>query len=581
MTGYLMTLPAAVLLGGGFLGAGGLLLPRRPWSERFAAGAVAVSLAVAAAGWTGLLSTPVLWAAAAVALAAALPRPSRLLPRFAPWVPVAALVLLLPLAGMPQTARDAMNHHMYLPRIWLEAGSIHRPDWCPFFFYPYLTESLYAMLGGTLGFRPSGIVSLLGFVGAIAAVTEDAAEAAGRRASILAGLVLLSMPEAFRNASWAYSDSFLVLFSVLAVREAAGARPDPVRASLWASAAAMCKYNGLVVALPVLAVTAWRCRRDRAGLARALPVTVLLTSVWALPNLLETGNPVYPLLGGVFGSPAPLSERAQALLSDYSAYTSSIRSPFDLLLLPVATTLGGAWDDPRLFDGSAGPLVLLGVVLCAMAGRNRRRLVLPALVFLATVLLTYPAVRVRYLLPAFALAAVPAALGLESALAGRRATALASVALMAACVGWSASWVARLYASERPWETLQPDFLEKRLPYMSFYMDVDRQLQPTDTTLMVNMGNRAFYFPSYAMYDSHRFPLVLLEPLWAGADREDLARRLRAGGVGYLAMDMDMTQVNVTGELGSREMAEWRGFVAEDLEPLVSVGPYVLFRLVE
>lgn len=565
----LMAPVALAVLAACFIGAGRLLPGDRPWPERFAAGAMAAGVAVQALAWASALSGAALWALlAAGALATLLPGSGMRPPG---WHVAVPLLLLLPLAAMPQSARDAMNHHLYLPRLWLESGSMYRGDWCRFFSYPALVESLYALLGGTLGFGSSGVLSLAGLLAATGAAVQ------GRRGldAATAALVLLSIPEVLRNATWAYSDSFLLLFSILTAREAASESPDPVRLALWGSGAAMCKYNGLVVTALALAAA---CARARRGVPAALLLTALLSATWALPNLVEHGNPFHPLPGSLLnpgGNP-----RTEALLRDYRDYTASLDSPADVLTLPLDMSVNGVWDDPRRFDGATGPLLLLGTFLFAAAGRRRGRLAAPLLTGAAILLLTAPAVRARYMFPALGMLAVLAGEGLAAVLRMKGVVRTAALVSVAACTGWSGSWLARLYARERPWEAVDADFLERRLPYMEFYRQAGGVLGRADTTLFVNMGNRAFYFPSFVIYNDRRFPLLVLEPLWEGCTADGLEARLRAMGVRYLAMDMDVSQANIVPELDDAQLAEWRVFLA-GLEPLVSSGPYILFRLVE
>jgi hypothetical protein len=295
----------------------------------------------------------------------------------------------------------------------------------------------------------------------------------------------------------------------------------------------------------------------------------------------ETGNPVHPLLGGVFGDTAEVSSRASDLLDAFSDYSASVRTPGDLLLLPIRISTTGRWDDPRLYDGSSGPLLLLGVLLFLLLGRDRTKIIPLLILFAATVLLCGAAVRVRYLFGALGMLAIPAAEGLDRVLSSGRIARTAGLAVIAISLIWSGNWLVDLYRRERPWEAMEEGFLEKRLPYMSFYNEVDRVLEPGDTTLFLDMGNRSFYFPAYSIYNSHRFPLDVLEPLWAGCSPEDLTGTMRARGVSWVAIDMDMADINITGELDDGQLSVWREFVALRMEPVVSEGPYILFRLLE
>jgi len=114
---------------------------------------------------------------------------------------------------------------------------------------------------------------------------------------------------------------------------------------------------------------------------------------------------------------------------------------------------------------------------------------------------------------------------------------------------------------------------------MRFYEISDSVLEAGDTTLFLNMGNRAFYFPGYVVYEETRFPLPVLDRIWRGLDADSIASEMRSSGIGYLAVDMSVSEINMSGLLDARGFGTWRDFVARKLDPVVSEGPYILFRL--
>jgi hypothetical protein len=254
--------------------------------------------------------------------------------------------------------------------------------------------------------------------------------------------------------------------------------------------------------------------------------------------------------------------------------------PVDYLLLPVRLSLTGRWDDPRLFDGASGPLLLLGSVLFLLFGRRRREyLMLPAACLLAAVVILGSAVRTRYLLPGLAMLSVPAAMGLLAV--RERIRSWLVVLLVAVCLGWTVSKLVPLYGTERPWTVLGgEDYLANRLGYIPFYREAERVVDMDDLTLFVNMGNRAFYFPSRVIYSQERFPIRVLEMLWAGCSDTEMVERLKSEGVGWVAMNMDFTAVNIPWELTANELDVWRRFVAMRLRPVISMNPFVLFEVI-
>lgn len=560
------------------LGWGTLMLPGLSWSRRYAAGVVALFLILTVLGWMGALHRLALWPLIIAGMIFAARHPRRLMPA-SPLVLLVGAVVLLPLAGLPPFSRDAMNHHLYLPRLWLQHGAIFQPAWSRFFSYPYMTETLYSLVGGTIGFRASRLVSLSGLLAAGAAVSE--AWGRHRKAALLAPVLLLSMPEALRNATWSYADSHLVLFSVLAFVELGGkGKPAAMRALAWGSAAACCKYNGLIVLLLVcgsLLVQRWRVMERKMLLGGAV-IVLVMSATWALPNLIGRGNPVHPLLEGT----ESVCDREAQLLRDWKVYGAALHDLEDVVLLPVRLSVSGEWDDPRRFDGSSGPLLLAGVLLALflLRGSRLRLMAIPLLYLVIAQVSMGTAVRTRYLLPGLAMLSIPAARALDAAMGRGRLLRLAILGLILACLAWTGTRVSRLYRREQPWKILTDEmYLEHRLPYLSFYRTAAGVVDEDDRTLFVNMGNRAFYFPSEVVYDPDRIPMGLLRMLWQGSTSEEMAEELAEDGIDYVAANMTLTSISMPSQLDGPEMERLRLFFAEKLQPRLSHGPYVLFGL--
>ncbi len=563
-------------------GWGALSLPQsQAWDRKFGAGSLTLFFLISAAGWSGLIVPGVLWGILVAGVILWI-RPGRLsLPIAGGLVAVFGLIIL-PLTFLPPVSRDAMIHHLYQARLWLEAGRIVRPEWSSFFSYPYLVESFYTLAGGTFGFRVARVISFLGFLATGSVLAGYFLRKNRIRSAVLSLIVLLSIPELFRNASWSYSDSFLVFFSLLAYMELIRKDGNPLLAVVWAGGASCCKYNGIIVLVSVCILLPFFFRNMSAKVIIASVCAACFTAAWwAVPNILQWGNPVYPLFRSIFGPDLQVSLRGSDYLAG-STVSTSIKGILDYILLPVRISLHGEWDNPALFDGASGPLLLGGAILAIPLARSRRRkFALPFLYLLSTLAFSGTTIRVRYLLPGLVMLSVPATEALSALLSSRKRIIRAvSIVLIAVCVIWSANRVLDLYALEKPWE-LQDDetYLLENAPYYSFYQKCDRYISRSDTTLMVNMG-RPFYFPGFAIFDQQRVPLELLEMFWAGMGSQEVETLLREKGISHIVMDMFFTSINLTPELSAREQKEWREFVSLRLYPLLTVDRYVLYCFV-
>jgi hypothetical protein len=562
-------------------GWGVLALPHtESWSGKFGAGSLLIFFLISAAGWSGYLVSPLLWAILAIGTLLWI-HPGRFnIPMGGVMIALCGLIIF-PLILLPPVSRDAMIHHLYEARIWLEAGRIVRPDWSGIFSYPYLVESFYTITGGTFGFRVSRAISLLGFLAACSVLTGYFLREGKKRTAILSLVVLMSIPELVRNASWSYSDSFLVFFSLLAYVELIRKRGNPVLAVIWAGGASCCKYNGFIVLVSVCILLPFFFRNmTRKVMLYSTFAAFFTTAWWAIPNILQWGNPVYPLFRNIFGPDISVSGK----MAEYYAIntvSTSLNGIVDYLLLPVRISLHGEWNNPALFDGASGPLLLAGTILALPVIKNRRRkLLLPFLYLIVTLIANGAAVRVRYFLPGFVMLAIPVSEAFEDLLINKnKILRTATAVLTAVCVIWSAGKIKSLYELERPWEFQdERTYLDEKASYYDFFQKCDRYLSENDTTLMINM-NRPFYFPGYAVFDNKVAPSDLMEMLWTGMDSEEIAIDLRDRGITHLAMDMFLTSINVTPELSADELEQWRSFVSFSLHPLLTVDRYVLFKL--
>jgi hypothetical protein len=562
-------------------GWGALAVPRRSaWPGRFGAGTLVVFFLMASAGWLGLLDSWLIWLVMAAGLLLWF-RPGKFsIPRGLGLLSMAGL-LILPLVMMAPVSRDAMIHHLYQARLWLSAGRIVRPEWSGFFSYPYLTETLYSLAGGTFGFRLSRAVSFLGFLAACSVPVTCFLKRGRRKEAVISLLVLLSIPELVRNATWSYSDSFTVFFALLAYAEMQKRDGNPAMALVWGAAAGCCKYNGFLVLLSVAALIPFMHRDiPRRTLFVSAGLALFISAWWALPNLLQWGNPVYPLFRGILGPEHHVSQRAAGYFAALP-FGSSLRTVIDYLLLPVRMSLHGRWDDPFFFDGASGPLLLSGAIISLPVLRDRRRkFLLPMLYLMLTVISKGGSVRTRYMLPGLAMLSIPVSQALGLLLTDRgRLTRWAVMVLMAGCLAWSGLRIASLYSGERPWEfPTDQEYLERRLPQYGFFTECGNYISSSDTTLMVNIG-RVFYFPGYAVFDEERAPVGLLEMFWSGMEADEVRDSLSREGVSHIAMDMFLTSINVPPVLSEEELVHWRKFVSLELVPVVTVDDFVLFRL--
>ncbi|QDT40652.1 hypothetical protein Pan241w_07100 [Gimesia alba] len=257
---------------------------------------------------------------------------------------IAPFVLSMFLGSMlPSIDYDVLEYHFGGPKEYYQQGHIGFLQHNVYTSFPFLTEMLI-LLGMTLkadwylGAQAGKLVLMSFSLFTALGVFATARRWFGSNAGWLAATIFLTTPWIYRISIIAYTEgglsfylmaSLLSLFLTIQVLRIWSPPADetPVgeapRSSLWSYAcltgllsgsAMACKYPGVLSVVIPLGLTllgfSWfllkQNKQIRASVTLKLAVifsigTLLAIGPWLLKNLVETGNPVYPLLYSVFG----------------------------------------------------------------------------------------------------------------------------------------------------------------------------------------------------------------------------------------------------------------------------------------
>lgn len=240
-----------------------------------------------------------------------------------PWLEVTLLAVIAVLvclnmlrAFAPPMEYDEMEYHLAAPAQYVRDGRISFISDNAYASFPANVEMLFLdgmiLRGGVVdGFALGRLVNVaIGILGACAAGV-CASELFGKRAALPAAAILYTWPQVNSIACVGYVEFGLMLYVGLAVLAAynyhrSGRRmAHLVLLGVVSGLAAGCKYPAvLFVCVPagiwVLAVA--RKKFLVHGLAFAA-VALGVFSPWLVRNVVNTGNPVYPLLGRTFHAP--------------------------------------------------------------------------------------------------------------------------------------------------------------------------------------------------------------------------------------------------------------------------------------
>ena len=229
-----------------------------------------------------------------------------------------AILLLLSIEFIlnltPPIARDALIHHLAIPKLWLKNGGFYEIKWADFSYYPMNVDLLYII---PLYFNKDFLANFIHMsfgIGTALLIYNYLNNKISRIAGLLGILIFLSTPIVVRLSTQAYVDLGLAFFTTASILAFIRYRDGEFKEFKWLflSSVAMglalgTKYNALIAWVFLSLAIVFVYSRDtgrqweaiRYGLVFFL-ISLFVFSPWLIKNIILTGNPLYPLFKGIF-----------------------------------------------------------------------------------------------------------------------------------------------------------------------------------------------------------------------------------------------------------------------------------------
>lgn len=518
--------------------------------------------------------------------------------------------IVLLLASVPPVSRDALTHHLALPKLWVANGGMHETPDIVFSYYPQLLDLLYTlplMLGHDIAAKYVHYLFALLTAAIIFLFVRrrlGAAWAAG------AGLMFLTIPLILKLSVTVYVDLGLIFFSAASLFAVALWLEDPRRikwllvAGAASGLALSTKYNAMV---PVFALglllpffflrTGGSRSKDQLHAigygAIFAAVALLVFSPWLVRNYSLTGNPVYPLARSVF-SDATAAEDAKPeplgpLLVRKLVYEEDL--PYTLMI-PLRIFYEGQDDDPRFFDGRMNLLLLLlPLSLLAVPKAHRKRYPeVPLFTAYATlvVLLVFLIIdmRIRWIaaiIPPLVVLAIYSLHAWHEWLSGSRSSSTPAYVLVATLL--TVYFVPNLLYAKSLYDKIQPlsylggdltraEYIQKYRPEYAA-ISLANELVPADGRVLgLYLGNRRYYFSVDVTLDNE----LLNDTALAAASSSDIAARLANQRYTHLVVQSDFFNLWFEA-LDGENRAKVAGFVQNHLRQLELEEGFGLYEL--
>jgi hypothetical protein len=297
---------------------------------------------------------------------------------------VILIVCITILSLVPPVSRDALIHHLAVPKLYLKHRGMYEIPSMPFSYYPMNLELLY-MISLYLG--NDFIPKLIHFTFALLTAWVMFSYLRSRINTLYAlfgSLFFLSIPIIVKLSTTAYVDLGLVFFSTASLLLLFKWAEQKFKLRYLLASAMMCglgmgtKYNGIISFLLLTLITPIVCERfssnKGSGFIKPLSfgalflVTGLLVfSPWMARNYAWRKNPVYPLFPGWFesqikglpGSAEEKEEGARPLGIFMIRKEIYHEQGWEIALLPLRIFFQGQDGSPQYFDGKLNPFLLI------------------------------------------------------------------------------------------------------------------------------------------------------------------------------------------------------------------------------
>jgi 4-amino-4-deoxy-L-arabinose transferase-like glycosyltransferase len=487
---------------------------------------------------------------------------------------VGTIAYVVLLSSVPPVDRDALTHHLFIPRLYLLHGGIYEIFHIPFSYYPMNLDLLYLI---PLAFNNDIAPKFIHFAFALITafmIFRYLSRRTSPACAWLGALFFLTLPVIVRLSSTVYVDLGLICFFFAALLYLfdwieSGFRYKPLIISgVFCGLALGTKYNGLVglfllglfvpfVYARVRAGTRYVSLKAAAWGALFVLVSLLVFSPWMVRNGVWTGNPVYPLYNKVFNPPPPSVEKNDKAPSPRISHIQVRRELYgeswaQIALIPLRVFFQGKDDDFRFFDGRTSPFLLI-LPLCLIPGfraRSRQeKTEILLMLFFSLFFLLYAcaqtSIRIRYFSPILPPLGVLAMLGLHNfqtrILAPVRWSGPVKTFLVFAVItvmlGLNAAYMVERFKKDRPLEYLtgnmtRDEYIQAFRPEYATFQYANAHLALDAKIFGLFMGGRGYYSDRYIAFPDS----LLYKAAKEAASGQDVAKTLTGKGFTHILM---------------------------------------------
>jgi hypothetical protein len=545
------------------------------------------------------------------------------------------VISILILAYVPPVSRDALIHHLALPKLYLKHGGIYEIPSAKFSYYPMNLDLLYMI---PLYFGNDIIPKYIHFVFALLTAIFIFRYLRRRLDDVYAllGVVLfLSLPIIVKLSITVYVDLGLIFFSTAALFYLFKWMNNNHKLRHLLISAVCCglglgtKYSGLIVFFLLTIFVILIYVKSSADSENKQPkalgfgivfmlVAVIVFSPWAIKNFIWTRNPVYPLYDNWFNG-----KRAE-VVDPEAAKTTAVRfenpkvavNPangdvghftirkmvfketwWEIVLIPIRIFFQGKDDHPKYFDGRLNPLLFFLPIFAFLRIKKNATKVgfeKKVLISFSALFILYAFVqtdmRIRYISPAIPPLVVLSMFGLNNLiniLRNRFSGTTRKIGLVGVYFSVSILLCLNALYIFHQFRYVSPlQFISGRVgrdAYIEHYRPDYAAIRFTNTEvpdygiiLGVFLGNRSYYSNRQMVFNFKKF---LLDMYQKNFSTKEVTANLKDAGITHLIIRYDLFNQWVDNNFDDHQKAKLALLFNAHMDLVFSKGGHGVFKL--
>lgn len=545
------------------------------------------------------------------------------------------VICIVVLASVPPVSRDALVHHLAIPKLYLKHGGIYEMPGVKFSYYPMNLDLLYVI---PLYFGNDIVPKFIHFGFALLTaclIFNYLKKRLDLMYALLGALLFLSLPVIVRLSITVYVDLGIIFFSTAALIFFLKWIENDFKlkylliSAIWCGLCLGTKYNGLIVLFLFTLFTVFIYARSSAevkggqlkaighGVAYML-IALILFSPWAIKNYRWTNNPIYPLYNNWFTSkkvePAESSAAGSTDLAVAESDTGIQKSGggwghfairkiifkerwWEISLIPIRIFFQGQDDNPKYFDGRLNPLLFFlpffaffHIKKDSLQLKAEKKILLLFSILFILIALFQADMRIRYISPVIPPLVLLSMLGLKqlTAVIKDRVSVFSSIiylgiiyAIVTLLLGQNALYITDQFRKVEPLGFItgrvgRDEYIEKYRPEYAAIKYANQKITADAKILGVYLGNRGYYSERELIFDYNKF-------LWNRLNQKSSAKKIfseiQNAGITHMIIRYDLFENRIKNNYTEDQRRTLDNFFRNHLELLFSKGGYGLFKV--